>query len=58
MEEENFLELLSRVYHLKKRTQIKARKLHFDEHLHLVKRQRIEAEYDTTNNEVLSRIEH
>ena len=35
-EEENVLELLSGVDHRKKRTQIKARKLNFDEHFHLV----------------------
>ena len=46
-EEENVLEVLSRVDHRKKRTQIKARKLNFDEHLHLVKRARIEAEHET-----------
>ena len=47
MEEENVLEVLSGVDPRKKRTQIKPRKLNFDEHLHLVKRQRIEAEYET-----------
>ena len=46
MEEENVLEVLYGVYHRNKRTQIKARKhkLNFDEHLHSVKRARIEAE--------------
>ena len=45
-EEENILEVLSGVDHRNKRTQIKARKhkLNFDEHLHSVKRERIEAE--------------
>ena len=47
MEQENVLKVLSGVDHQKKRTQIKARKLNFDEHLHLVKRERIEAEYET-----------
>ena len=47
MEEENVLEVLSRVDCRKKRTQIKARKLNFDEHLHLVKRARIEYEDET-----------
>ena len=37
-EEENVLEVLSRVDHRKKRTKIKGRKLNFDEHFHLVKR--------------------
>ena len=46
-EEENVLEVLSGVYHRKKRTQIKGRKLNFDEHFHLVKRERIEAEDET-----------
>ena len=46
-EEENDLELLSRVDDRKKRTHTKARKLNFDEHLHLVKRERIEAEDET-----------
>jgi len=48
-EEENVLELLSGVDHRKKRTQIKGRKhkLNFDEHLHLVKRARIDAEDET-----------
>lgn len=48
-EEENVLEVLSGVDHRKKRTQIKARKhkLNFDEHLHSVKRARIEAEDET-----------
>ena len=46
MEEENVLEVLSGVDHRNKRTQIKARKhkLNFDENLHSVKRERIEAE--------------
>ena len=41
--------ILSELHHRKKRTQIKARKhkLNFDEHLHSVKRERIEAEYET-----------
>ena len=43
-EEENALEVLSGVDHRKKRTQIKERKLNFDKHFHLVKRERIEAE--------------
>ena len=47
MEEENVLELLSGADHQKKRTQIKARKLNFNEHLHLVKWTRIEAEDET-----------
>ena len=46
-EEENVLEVLSGVYHWEKRTQIKERKLNFEEHLHLVKRERIEAEDET-----------
>ena len=46
-EEENVLEVLFGVDHRKKRTQIKAGKLKFDEHLHLVKRERIEAEDET-----------
>ena len=46
-EEENVLELLSGVDHRKKRTLIKARKLNFDEHFHLVKRTRIESEDET-----------
>ena len=48
-EEENVLEVLSGVDHWKERTQIKERKLNFDEHLHLVKRERIEAEDETKN---------
>ena len=47
MEEENVLEVLSGVDHRKKRTQIKARKLNFNEHVHLVKRARIEAGDET-----------
>ena len=43
-EEKFVLEVLCGVDHRKKRTQIKARKLSFDEHFHLVKRTRIEAE--------------
>ena len=46
-EEENVFEVLSGVDHRKKRTQIKPKKLNFDEHLHLVKRVRIEAEDET-----------
>ena len=46
-EEENVLEVLSGVDHQKKGTPIKARKLNFDEHFHLVKRARIEAEDET-----------
>ena len=46
-EEETVLEVLAGVDHQNKRTQIKERKLNFDEHLHLVKRERIEAEYET-----------
>ena len=48
-EEENVLEVLYGVDHRKKRTQIKARKhkLNFDEHLHSVKRERIEVEDET-----------
>ena len=38
--EENFLEVLFGVDHQKKRTQIKERKLNFDEHFHSVKRAR------------------
>ena len=45
--QENVLEILCGVDHRKKRTQIKARKRKFDEHLHLVKRTRIEAEEET-----------
>ena len=41
MEEENVLEVLSGVYHKKKRTQIKERKHNYDEHFHFVKRERI-----------------
>ena len=41
MEEENVLEVLFGVDHRKKRTWIKARKINFDEHFHLVKRARI-----------------
>ena len=46
IEEENVLEVLSRVDHRNKKTQIKKRKhkLKFDEHLHSTKRARIEAE--------------
>ena len=40
-------EVLSEVDHWKKRTQIKARKLHFDKHFDLVKRGIIEAEDET-----------
>ena len=49
MEEENVLEVISGVYHRKKRTQIKERKhkLNFDEHLHSVKRVRIQAGDET-----------
>ena len=47
MKEENFLEVLSGVYHRNKRTRIKALKLNVDEHLHLVKRTRIEVEDET-----------
>ena len=46
-EEENVLEVLSRVYHWNKRTQIKERKHNFDEHFHLVKREWIEVEDET-----------
>ena len=46
-EEEIVLEVLSRVDHRNKRTRIKARKLNFDENLHLVKRERIEVEDET-----------
>ena len=47
MEEENVLEVLSRVDHWNKRIQIKEKKLNFDECLHLVKRERIEVEDET-----------
>ena len=49
MKEENVLEVLSRVYHQKKRTHIKARKhkINFDEHLCSVKMARVEAEDET-----------
>ena len=55
MEEENVLEVLSGVDHQKKRTQIKARKLNFDEHFHLVKRERIEVEDEA--KKIVERIE-